>query len=89
MVSLLQVPRAETVSVLTSLRDFRARMPTGGACSGSDVESSNSGSEYSDDASNAGSETDEEAVEVGVWYLCLPAVARAAAAQLCPLSARL
>ncbi len=83
MVSLLQVPRAETVSVLTSLRDFRARMPTGGACSGSDVESSNSGSEYSDDASNAGSETDEEAVAVGLWYCCLPLVGRAAAAVLC------
>ena len=85
--SLLQVPRAETVSVLTSLRDFRARMPTGGACSGSDVESSNSGSEYSDDASNAGSETDEEAVEVGFWCCCLPALGRAAAVS-CAMIAR-
>lgn len=58
-----QVPRAETVSVLTSLRDFRARMPNGGACSGSDVETTDSGSEYSDDASDADSETDEEIVE--------------------------
>lgn len=52
------------MSVLTSLRDFRARMPNGGACSGSDAESNDSGSEYSDDASDAGSETDEDAVEV-------------------------
>lgn len=81
MVSVLQVPRAETVSVLTSLRDFRARMPTGGACSGSDVESSNSGSECSDDFSDAGSETDEEAIEVGLFRCCLPAVGGAVVAM--------
>lgn len=54
-----QVPRAETVSVLTSLRDFRARLPNGGACSGSDAETTDSGSEYSDDDLSADSETDE------------------------------
>lgn len=64
-----QVPRAETVSVLTSLRDFRARLPNGGACSGSDAETTDSGSEYSDDDLSADSETDED-VEVSCCSPC-------------------
>ena len=86
---MLQVPRAETVSVLTSLRDFRARMPNGGACSGSDAETSNSESEYSDDASDVGSETDdepvqdEEAVEVGTVRLLRLLSCQTAAVDCC------
>lgn len=64
------MPRAETqtVSTLTSLRDFRARLPNGGACSGSDAETTDSGSEYDDDDYTEEEETDEDDAQLAAVF---------------------